>query len=153
MKILIPFYFILNFCINSNVYSQSEWYTKNINLAREYFSQEDYKKTIIYATKSLIEKPDDLIALHTLQSAYNYLEEYEMSLEYGNQIVKLHSNQTESTFSKIVQYTYYVQGLNFYFLGNNKNACSFFNTAILLSPNDIVLTVKQMKFVQGLCHN
>ena len=39
------------------------------------------------------------------------------------------------------------------FLGNNKNACSFFNTAILLSPNDIVLTVKQMKFVQGLCHN
>ena len=67
MKILVSFCFKLIFFVNSNIYSQSEWYTKNINLASEYFSQEDYKKAIIHATKSLVEKPDDLIALHILQ--------------------------------------------------------------------------------------
>tara|TARA_B110000259_G_C13818254_1_gene323598 strand:- start:158 stop:610 length:453 start_codon:yes stop_codon:yes gene_type:complete len=134
-------------------HSQSDLYKKNIRLAQDNFLKKDYKKTILLSIKSLNEKPNDFMALNFLQLSHNYLGEFDMSLEYGNQIVKLHSNQTNLTLNRLLAYAYFVQGLNFYFLDNNKNACNFFNAAILLEPNDPPMSIKQMQFVAELCHD
>jgi antitoxin component YwqK of YwqJK toxin-antitoxin module len=142
---------ILAVIFSSVSHSQSNQYKKNIKLAKDNFSKDDYKKTILFSIKSLNEKPNDFMALNLLQLSHNYLDEFDMSLEYGNQIVKLHSKQTDLNLRKLLAYAYFVQGLNFYFLDNKKNACNFFNSAILLEPNNPPMSLKQMKFAVELC--
>lgn len=141
------------FILSSVSYSQSELYKKNIRLAQDNFSKKDYRKTILFSIKSLNEKPNDFLALYFLQLSHNHLDEFDTSLEYGNQIVKLHSNQKKSRINRFLSYSYFVQGLNFYFLDNIKSACSFFHFAILTEPNDPLMTNKQIQLMEELCND
>ena len=129
--------------------SQTEFYKNNIILANKSYQNENYKTAIVYSMKCLTEKSNDFLALALIQLSNHFLGRYEISNEYGNQILNLSTQQRGN--SKIFQLVLYYQGLNYFGLGQKDIACSFFNLAILTGSADI-FTVQQNKFILETCH-
>jgi len=139
---------VLTLLFFSSINAQTDNYYKNLSLANESHKISDYDKTIVYSLRCLSEKPKDFAALYFLHNSYHFLDKFDISNEYGNEILKLPSNEKDKTMLPIVLY---YQGLNYYFLDQKEIACNFFRTSVLTMGEQVTLTLNQAKFIQDNC--
>ena len=132
----------------SAINAQTDNYYKNLSLANESHKISDYDKAIVYSMRCLSEKPNDFAALYLLHNSYHFLDKFDISNEYGNEILKLPSNKKDKNMLSIVLY---YQGLNYYFLDQKEIACNFFHTSVLTMGEQIAFTPTQVKFIQDNC--
>ena len=86
--------------------------------------------------------------MYFLHNSYHFLDKFDISNEYGNEILKLPSNEKDKTMLSIVLY---YQGLNYHFLDQKEIACNFFRTSVLTMGEQVTLTLNQAKFIQDNC--
>jgi len=118
--------------------------------ANKEFQGNNYDKAIIYSLKVLDKTPDNAVALSIIQLSFHFLDRFEISIEYGDRFLLLTQNKQLEN-KKLNTLVFYYQGLNYFFLKQKEEACSFFNLAVLVGDIS-VLTTKQKKSILDNCN-
>ncbi len=126
------------------IFSQSI-YEENIKSASNYLINKQFDLAEEYATKCLIEKPDDIKGLSIMTSALLFSGQHKLSSLYANKWIKIskdEGNKKQQVFSM------WAQGLNFFYMGRD-NYCDFWYAAILVGKE--YLSTEQFELANKEC--
>lgn len=128
------------------IFSQSK-YEENIKSASNYFINKQFDLAVEFATKCLLEKPDDLKGLSIMTSALLFSGQHKLSSIYANKWIKVSTdegNKQQQVFSM------WAQGLNFFYMEKD-NYCDFWYAAVLIGKE--YLSLEQFELINKECIN